>query len=215
MATKAMELSRVSAAILAGGLGMRLRSKVSDRPKVLAGVGSRPFLAYLLDQLVACGCRAAVICTGHLGEQVSRTFGDAYDSLRLIYSHETTSLGTAGALRFALPNIESDPVLVMNGDSYCDLDIRAFWHWHRRREASASIALARVELSERYGRVHVDDHAQVTAFVEKEKDGGPGWINAGVYLLSREVIRSIPEAMITSLEKDVFPRWVDRASVVT
>ncbi len=208
--TKEMELSRVTVAVLAGGLGTRLRSRVSDRPKVLAEVGSHPFLAYLLDQLVAGGCRTAVLCTGYLGEQVSRAFGETYGPLRLVYSREQTPLGTAGALRFALPNIESDPVLVMNGDSYCDLDIRAFWNWHRRREVAASIALARVARSERYGRVRVDEDARVTEFAEKQKGAGPAWINAGVYLLSRAVVQSIPEATIASLEKDVFPRWVDQ-----
>lgn len=196
--------------MLAGGFGYRLRSKVSDRPKVLAEVGSRPFLGYLLDQLVDAGCRTAVLCSGYLGDQISRVFGDSHGPLSLVYSREQTPLGTGGALRLALPCIPSDPVLVMNGDSYCDLDLRAFWNWHRRRELSASIALAWVGRSERYGRVSVDDDARVTAFVEKQNDGGPGWINAGVYLLSQDIIRSIPEATIASLEKDIFPRWVGR-----
>ncbi|MGE5217846.1 MAG: HAD-IIIA family hydrolase [Chloroflexota bacterium] len=193
--------------MLAGGLGTRLRSKVADRPKALAEVRSRPFLAYLLDQLVAAGCRTAVLCTGYLGEQISRTFGESYGSLHLIYSREQAPLGTGGALRLALPSIASDPALVMNGDSYCDLDIHAFWKWHNRRHVAASIALARVGQSGRYGRVKVDADARVTEFVEKQKGAGPGWINAGVYLLSQKVIRSIAEATITSLEKDVFPSW--------
>ena len=111
-----MELSSVSVALLAGGLGTRLRSVVADRPKVLAEIRSQPFLTYLLDQVAAAGCRSVVLCTGYLGDQIESTFGKSYGPLRLIYSREQEPLGTAGALRFAITRFESDPVLVMNGD---------------------------------------------------------------------------------------------------
>lgn len=205
-----MELSGITAAILAGGLGTRLRSKVSDRPKVLAEVGARLFLAYLLDQLAAAGCRTAVLCTGYLGAQVERAFGKNYGPLRLVYSQEQMPLGTGGALRLALSHLESDPVLVMNGDSYCDLDVEAFWHWHLRQQVAASIALARVGRSERYGRVKIGADARVTDFAEKQDGAGAGWINAGIYLLSQEVMQLIPQGAGNSLEKDVFPDWVGR-----
>ena len=205
-----MEHSSVTAAILAGGLGTRLRSKVWNRPKVLAEVGTRPFLAYLLDHLAAAGCRTVVLCTGYLGEQVGHAFGKDYGPLRLVHSQEQTPLGTGGALRLALSHIRSDPVLVMNGDSYCDLDVNAFWNWHGRRQVAASIALARAGLGERYGRVKVDADARVTEFAEKQNGAGPGWINAGIYLLGQELIRSIPQGVSSSLERDVFPQWVGR-----
>ena len=96
-------LSGVTAAILAGGLGTRLRSVVADRPEVLAQVGGRPFLAYLLDQLAVSGIKNVVLCTGYLGEQVQAVFGVSYRSLCLSYSPESAPLGTAGALRLALP----------------------------------------------------------------------------------------------------------------
>ena len=79
-----MELSNVSVAVLAGGLGTRLRSVVADRPKVLAEIRSQPFLAYLLDQVAAAGCRSVVLCTGYLGEQIERAFGRNYGPLRRI-----------------------------------------------------------------------------------------------------------------------------------
>src|SRR4028119_1495914 len=107
-----------TAAILAGGLGTRLRAVVSDRPKVLAKVQERPFLAYLLQQLARSGIKSAVLCTGYMGEQVKIAFGDSCDSMRLLYSQETSQLDTAGALRLALPLIQSSSVLVMNGDSF-------------------------------------------------------------------------------------------------
>jgi len=113
---RAASLSDVTAVVLAGGLGTRLRSVVADRPKALAPVHGRPFLAYLLDQLAASNCRSVVLCTGYLGEQIRDAFGETYKSLRLRYSQERQPLGTAGALKLALPQIASDLVLVLKAD---------------------------------------------------------------------------------------------------
>lgn len=81
-------LSGVTAAILAGGLGTRLRSVMADRPKVVMEIRRRPFLGYILDQLAEAGIRHVVLCTGYLGDQVRAMFGDSYGRQRLIYSQE-------------------------------------------------------------------------------------------------------------------------------
>lgn len=119
-------LDRIEALILAGGKGTRLASVLSDKPKVLAEVGGRPFLSYLLDQLSDGGFERVVLCVGHQAGIVQDAFGATYRRLKLEYSEESIPLGTGGALRRAFPLISSDPVLVMNGDSYCDLDLRDF-----------------------------------------------------------------------------------------
>ena len=83
-----MSLADVSAAILAGGKGSRLRSVLPDQPKVLAEVAGRPFLSYLLDQLVPTGINHVVLCTGYLAWRVQKTFGAQYRGMRLTYSRE-------------------------------------------------------------------------------------------------------------------------------
>src|SRR5258707_9853601 len=95
--------SGTTAAILAGGLGSRLRPVVADRPKVLAPVGGRPYLTYLLDRLADAGFEEVVLLTGFQAEMVWDAFGDAYAGMRLVHSREPQPLGTAGALRLALP----------------------------------------------------------------------------------------------------------------
>ena len=197
----------ITTAILAGGLGTRLRSVVGDRPKVLASVGGRPFLAYLLEQLLSHGITHAVLCTGYLGEQVPSVFGEAYRGIRLSYSREATPLGTGGALRLALPFFESESVLVMNWDSYCAADLRAFWAWHSARRAQASLLLRHMPETARYGRVRVDEAGRVLGFDEKSVVSGPGWINAGIYLLSRRLLRTIRPGQVVSLEREMFPAW--------
>lgn len=196
--------------ILAGGLGTRLRPVVGDRPKVLAEVRGRPFLAYLLDQLVAARVGEVVLCTGYLGAQLESAFGDSYRNMRLRYSRESSPLGTAGALRLALPLLQSDPVLVMNGDSFCHADLEGFRRWHQAKGAKATLLLAQVSDTRRYGRVHLDTDGRVRRFREKGTTEGPGWINAGIYLLAQEVLGAIAPGRVVSLEREVFPAWIDR-----
>ena len=218
------DLADITAVILVGGLGTRLRSVVADRPKSLAEVRGQPFLAYVLDELNDAGVRRVVLCTGHLGERMRSEFGDAYGGMELTYSQEATRLGTAGALRLALPSLRTDPVLVMNGDSFCDADLGMLRQWHgtrppacpirrtadRRASGHATLLLAEAPDTRRFGRVVVDDEGRVVAFEEKKGQRGPGWINAGVYLLDRNLIREIPAGREVSLEREIFPAWIGR-----
>jgi D-glycero-alpha-D-manno-heptose 1-phosphate guanylyltransferase len=201
-------LADLTAAILVGGLGTRLRPVVMDRPKALAEVGGRPFLAHLLDRLAQAGIERAVLCTGYLGEQVEAAFGSRCRTLDLVYSPEPEPLGTAGSLRLALPLLRSDTVLVMNGDSFCDASLRLFLEWHCRRRARVSLALVLSLETGRYGRVLVKADGSVVAFREKEKGPGPGWISAGLYLIDRSLLAEIPTGRAVSLEREMFPAWV-------
>lgn len=205
---EARTLTELNAVILAGGLGTRLRSVVQDRPKALAEIAGRPFLTYLLDQLIKVNIGEVVLCTGYRSQQIRDTLGDRYRGLGITYSVETFPLGTGGALRLALPLFRSDPVLVLNGDSYCDAEFGSFWQWHWRRQAVTSLLLTKVEDSQRFGRVQVAENGTVTAFQEKGTSAGPGLISAGIYLMSRYLVASIPGGTSVSLEREVFPRWV-------
>jgi len=200
----------VSAAILAGGLGTRLRPVVADRPKVLARVGSRPYLTFVLDQLADAAVEEVVLLTGFQAEQVRGTLGETYAGMRLVYSEEPFPLGTAGAIRWALPKLSKPTVLLLNGDSYCEVNLAAFHLFHDRRVAEVSLVLAKMPGASRYGRVWADSHGRVRRFVEKTAVRGSEWINAGIYLLQRPLIEEIPLGRPLSLERDLFPAWVDR-----
>jgi NDP-sugar pyrophosphorylase family protein len=203
-------LDNLTAAILAGGLGTRLRAAVADRQKVVAAVAGRPFLMRLLDQLADAGLRRVVICTGYKADQVAEMAGREYRGMSLRYSPEREPLGTAGALRLALPLLESDPVLTLNGDSFCETDLAAFWRAHRENRASTSIVVREVADTRQSGRVSYDAGGVVTSFVEKGASAGAGWINAGIYLLGRTLLEGIPAERPVSLEREVFPAWIGR-----
>ena len=204
------EINRISVAILAGGLGTRLRPVVGDHPKALASVAGRPFLTILLDQLSRAGFPEVVLCTGYQGDLVRQGLGERFGRLRLLYSQEDRPLGTAGALRLACPLLGSELVLVMNGDSFCQVDLAAMARWRHAKAAPAVMLLAWTHDAARFGRVDLNPDGVVTTFREKEPQGGPGWINAGVYLLERGWLEDIPEGRQVSLEHEVFPTWVGR-----
>ena len=196
------------AVILVGGLGTRLRSVVADRPKVLAEVNGKPFLAYLLEQVAAAGITHTVLCTGYRGEQVQTAFGEQYAGMQLSFSQETTLLGTGGALRLALPQLSTSTFLALNGDSFCEVNLADFWAWHLAHQARASLILSHQADTSRYGRVSSSANGAIQSFDEKDNVSGPGWINAGLYLLSSELLEALPPNEVISLERQVFPKWI-------
>ena len=202
------DISKITAVILAGGLGTRLRPLIKDRQKVMAEIADKPFLEHLLTRLNSQGITKAVLCTGYMAEQVEEYFGNCFGDISLSYSEEQLLLGTAGALRFAQPLIESNPFFVLNGDSFCDADLKDFYASHIARAAKTSMLLVEVDDTRRYGRVDFNGSGKVSSFEEKGATTGPGWINAGIYLLSHEVLNELPKGKNISLEREVFTSLV-------
>jgi NDP-sugar pyrophosphorylase family protein len=204
----ANKVENIQVAILAGGLGSRLKSVVHDRNKVAAEVAGKPFLTFLLDSLSRAGFEEVVLCSGFMGEDLNSRLGERYKGLQLVYSHEPKQLGTAGALRYAARLFKSDTILVMNGDSYCDLDLNKMVQYHCSMKVKVTIAAVLVEEASRYGRLDLDPGGKVKAFQEKMAHHGAGYVNAGIYIIQRELLDTIPDKRPVSLERDIFPQWV-------
>jgi NDP-sugar pyrophosphorylase family protein len=202
--------SDITAVILAGGLGTRIRSVVHDHPKVLAEIFNCPFLTFLLEQLVNSGIQKVVLCTGHLADKVYEKYKDKYKSLRIVHSREKKPLGTGGALRFALPHITSEYILVMNGDSFVDLDLAVYLGKFFKKRCKSSLLLVNVPDTSRYGKVEITKDGYITAFVEKGESCGAGWINAGIYILKKSIVATIPEGKAFSIEQEFFPKLVEK-----
>ena len=201
----------IEAMILVGGKGSRLISVVNDRPKPMAEVAGRPFLEWLLIALQAQEVRRVILCTGHMGEKVEKYFGDGkLWNLEIQYSHEPAPLGTAGAVRNALNLIENKQFLVLNGDSYCRLDLKRLVNSHIKKKASITMWLVNVDDCRRYGSVQIGKNGAVQAFLEKSPVQSSGLINAGIYLMERDIGEAIPVGQAYSLETDFFPRFVGR-----
>lgn len=202
-------LASVDVAILAGGLGTRIRDALGDTPKVLAPIGGRPFLDHLLDRLASAGARRVILCLGHLAEQViAHVEKRPASALGVEWEVEDAPLGTAGAVRLSAHRLSSDPVMVMNGDTWLDLDYADFVETYRCSGAEVAVACANVEDTSRYGRVEIDADDHILRFEEKCEPPGPsGIVNGGVYLISRRALQTIAGGQGASLEHDYLPNF--------
>ncbi len=185
----------MEAVVLAGGLGTRLRSVVSDLPKPLALVGGRPFLERLLDYWVGQGVRRAVLAVGYKHELIRDHFGNMHRGCELAYSVESEPLGTGGALLLALSHLKASPFLVLNGDTYFAVSLETLKAFHQSRRASATLALFRSE-EPRYTGVTLETNGQVKALA------GRGLVNGGVFLFERAALSQAPRGAC-NLEKDL------------
>lgn len=195
------------AIVLAGGFGTRLAHVVPDVCKPMAPVAGRPFLRFVMDQLAANGVERAVVADGYRKEQIEDYFGGFYRGMDVVYSPEDEPLFTGGAVKQALTRCEGDWMFVMNGDTWLDVDFGAMEAVADKapETVKAVIAVKRMRDFERYGTVDVDASGMITAFHEK-RPCAEGLINAGVYLIRRDALASMPRKF--SLENDWFEKVV-------
>ena len=206
-----MSLHGIDIVVLAGGQGTRLRSALDEGvPKVLAPVAGRPFLAFLLDWLDRFGAGRIVLCLGYRADRVTAWLAEAaIGPDRADVSIEPRPLGTAGALAFARGHLRTGTVLVINGDTFADADLIALADAHCRFGTGATMLCTRVEDSDRYGRVELDEDGRITEFVEKAQATGPGLINAGLYLFDIDILDRLPrDEIAVSLERELLPSLV-------
>ena len=198
--------SQIPVALLVGGMGTRLRTVLQGTPKPLAPVGDAPFLELLILQLHSQGLDKLVMCAGYLAEQIKAEFGDGSRSgVAIRYSVESQPLGTAGAVKLARPFLQqASHFLVMNGDSFVEIDFDDLLRFHQTHGGLVSMAVQPVEDAGRYGTVQIGPSSRVTAFVEKTGVTASGLINAGVYVFDRAIFDCLPDGP-ASLERDVFP----------
>ena len=210
MSELANNVSSIDAVLLAGGLGMRLREVVTEVPKSLAPIAGRPFLDYQLGWLSDQSMRRCILCLGYRAEMIMNFVGDGSRwNLKVYYSLEQELLGTAGAIRLAMPLLISKCCLVLNGDSLFDSSLALLLDSHRIRQAEVSLFLTRSDDSTRYGAVELATDDRVVCFREKGHPGS-GLINVGVYLINRSLLEQIPPGTRLSLEQDIFPSWLGR-----
>lgn len=199
----------MDAIILAGGKGTRLRGILDDCPKPMAIIAGRPFIEWLLLAVRHQGIERVLMCTGHLSEAVESYFGNGQNiGMELVYVHDPFPLGTGGAVRNALSKTNSKRLFVLNGDSYCRFDLPKLLKTHLSHNARASLSLVQVRDCSRYGSVKINEDGKVLAFLEKSPRKIPGLVNAGVYLLEREIVEEIPKGRMVSLEKEIFPNLI-------
>lgn len=199
--------------ILAGGLGTRLRSVVSDRPKPMAEVNGKPFLEYLIRNLVNKGYKEFIIAVGYKKEKIIEYFNDGSDfGCNIKYSIEEEPLGTGGAIANAKRLINGD-ILVLNGDTFFDIDFKALEKLHKEKQSKYTLALRKVDNVSRYGAVEFDEDDKIIGFSPKGENSESSYINGGIYIVKKEIIDNLEENKFISLENDIIPNIVNKGNM--
>jgi D-glycero-alpha-D-manno-heptose 1-phosphate guanylyltransferase len=173
----------MEAIVLAGGLGTRLRSVVTDVPKPMAPIGDKPFLEYILRYLQKNAVTKVILSVGYKWKTIKEYFGDKFDNIELVYSVEDEPLGTGGAIKKAMNQVKNSQVYIINGDTFFDVDLK---NLSLEDNSKLILSLKHMINFDRYGCVESDDKNLVTAFTEKGYRES-GNINGGIYLASKDI----------------------------
>lgn len=189
--------------ILAGGLGTRLRPLTENVPKPMLKVGEKPILQRIIEQFKEYGFRNFIISLNYKGEIIENYFKDGSKlDVNIEYVRETKKLGTAGSIKFAEDKLK-EPFIVINGDILTGIDFDAFLDHHLKNEFDITVGARNYEMKVPYG-VMVTDNLVIKSLEEKPTYNF--YINSGVYALSHNVVKYIPqneEYNMTDLIEDV------------
>ena len=194
------------AIILAGGLGTRLRSLVSDLPKCMAPVAGHPFLKHVVRYFLSQGIEKFIFSLGYKHELIEDFLSREFPYVNYQICVEPEPLGTGGAIQLACKRATEKDVVVVNGDSLFKADIQKTFSFHQQHHAGCTLLLKPMERFDRYGVVELEGDCTVKSFKEKQfyKSGD---INAGVYILNVELFldKEFPEKF--SFEKDYLEKF--------
>lgn len=188
--------------VLAGGLGTRLASVVSDLPKPMAPVAGKPFLDYILRGLPHAHVGKLILAVGHKYKTISDYYGDTYQHIPIVYSIEETPMGTGGGIALAMQHVEQDSVLILNGDTFFDVNYEELWQVQKEEGRLMTLALKQMQQPDRYGTVLLQSN-QIIRFQEKQAGLNTGLINGGVYWANKDLINELPKMDKFSFESEV------------
>lgn len=199
------------AIILAGGKGERLKSISGNTPKPMMPVCGKPFIYYLLHKLRDSGVTRAILSLGYSPEVFRAYLGIDFHGMSLDYCIENTPLGTGGAIGKALACSKHENLLIVNGDSYFNIDIPSLFAYHVKLDSDITIALKQIEDCSRYGSVTCN-HNRIVGFREKG-DSGKGYINGGIYIVNRRISGLIPENRFFSFERELLVKQIGKLMI--
>lgn len=193
------------AIILAGGLGTRLRSVVSDLPKCMAPVAGQPFLFYVINHLRLQGIEEFIFSLGYKHELIESYLKDQFSTMKYQCIVEDEPLGTGGAIRAACEKASTNQVLVVNGDTLFSINVETVEAAHQQSKAACTVALKPMLQFDRYGVVELEPGSRIKSFREKQYYE-TGLINGGTYILdvANLLEKNLPQKF--SFEKDYLER---------
>lgn len=180
--------SSLSAVVMAGGYGTRLKPLTEDMPKPMLPVGDRPIMEHIVDQLREAGIKKVNVATHFMAESIEKHFGNGANfGVDIEYVSEDRPLGTAGALGLMEPS--DQPILVINGDILTQVDFRAMLDFHYENHAEMTVGIRQYDLQVPYGVIEAEG-ARITRVLEKPMYAL--FVNAGIYLINPSAQQMIP-----------------------
>lgn len=193
--------------ILCGGLGTRLRKVVSDRPKAMALINGRPFLDYQIAWLKSKGVLEIILAVGFKSDQIADYFGNGENcGINIKYSYEENPLGTGGAILSAMETHKLGHCVVVNGDSFLDIDLKELEKLFFSQNANLCITCHYIDKADRYGVVEFDQRNRLLGLSEKKILDSPAWINSGIYMLNHSIFDGFDSNSQFSFETDVLSK---------
>lgn len=175
--------------ILCGGKGTRLQNLVSDVPKPMAPINKVPFLSILLNYLSKQGIQNVVLCTGYRSNIIEKYFKNhKFKNIKITYSKEESPLGTGGSILNALNLIEEDEFLVINGDTFFEIDIQDFYQ-DRFKEKDVIFGVRTISGDNRYNFININDNLEIISIAPKQTQF-EGLINGGVIRLNKSIFEN-------------------------
>lgn len=200
--------------ILAGGQGTRLKSITKNIPKCLVKVNEKEFLSYVLKSLENYNYDKIILALGYGQNQIRKFIDLNYSHLNVIYSIENKPLLTGGAVRLASEQIESDSFLILNADTFHNIDLDLLTNYHYSKNSDVTIALKPMNNFNRYGAVEFDKNNQVIKFREKENMSF-GYINTGYIHVKKKVLLDFDIGVPFSFENNFLKEYVDKIKILS
>lgn len=195
--------------LLAGGFGTRLKTVLSDKPKCLAPITEQiTFLDILVKYLINQNVTKIIFSLGYLSHMVVDYVESKNYNINCLFITEEEPLGTGGAILNALVLTETNDVLILNADTFFNIDLDNFFQNHILRNSKCTISLKKMYDFDRYGIVEFNDDYSIVKFIEK-KFSKSGFINGGVIILNKPYFMSFNLPNIFSFEKDFLEKVVE------
>ena len=206
-----LKIEEIDVVILCGGLGTRLGSEAGNRPKSMVDINGKPFLDILIRYVASFGFVRFILCVGYKNQFIVNHYANKRITPHCLISEEKTPLGTGGAIKHAEHLIESSSFIVLNGDSFCPASLKEFHAFHEKKQSQLSLVLSRVQETEDFGSVLLNQTSEILGFNEKDATCKSGLVNSGIYFFEKKLLSKIPLGQKVSLEYDFFPTFVGRS----
>lgn len=198
--------------VLAGGFGTRLKGVIKDIPKPMAPINNKPFLEYLLNYLVQFNISRVILSVGYKHKLIQNYFHNKYKNIDIEYAIENEPLGTGGGIFNAMQYITIDKIIIINGDTFFNINLFDFYDFHTSLKSDLTIALKKMYKFDRYGTVKMQNH-RIIDFQEKQYTN-TGFINGGIYACNKKLFHNKIKQPKFSFEKDFMEKYVKKMNII-